>query len=54
MSKLNIVNMVKIGDAPEVNFEDLSPEQKKEVARKLNAQALEGIGYRKVEVEAPA
>lgn len=52
MSNLNIVNMIQIGDAPEVNFEDLSPEQKKEVGRKLNEQALEGIGYRKV--EAPA
>lgn len=52
MSKLNIVNMIQIGDAPEVEFEKLSPEQKKEVSRKLNAQALEGLGYRRV--EAPA
>ncbi len=52
MSGLNIVNMIQIGDAPEVNWEDLSAEEKKDVANKLNQQALEAIGYRKKETSA--
>lgn len=52
MSKLNIVNMIQIGDAPEVNWAELSPEEKREIANKLNNQALEAIGYRKKVVSA--
>lgn len=49
MKELTIVNMIQIGNEPEVNWDDLTPEKKKEVAEKLNQQALEAIGYRKVE-----
>ncbi len=48
MKELTIVNMIQIGNEPEVNWEDLSPEKRKEVAKKLNQQALEAIGYRKI------
>lgn len=47
MSGLKIVNMIQIGDAQEINWEDLSVEEKREMANKLNQQALEAIGYRK-------
>ena len=51
-SEFRIINKIQIGNQPEVDFEDLTPEQKKEVSRKLNQQALEAIGYRRVETTA--
>lgn len=44
-----IVNLIQIGDGPEVNWADLSPEKKLEIGSRLNQQALEAIGYKKVE-----
>lgn len=46
-SKLNIVNYVTIGEKT-VRFDELSREQKREVANKLNEQALTAVGYKKV------
>lgn len=43
---MNIVNYICIGDTVR-NFKDLTPEQKKEIATKLNEQALTAIGYKK-------
>lgn len=46
MGKLNIVNYITIGDKT-VRFDELTKEQKREVANKLNEQALTAVGYRK-------
>lgn len=44
---MNIVNYICIGDTIR-NFNDLTPEERKEIATKLNEQALTAIGYKKV------
>lgn len=44
---MNIVNYICIGDKT-VRFEELSKEEQREVAIRLNEQALTSIGYRKV------
>lgn len=43
-----IVNIIHIGDR-EVNWEELSQEERYKVAVMLNAQALRSVGYRQVE-----
>ena len=43
---MNILNYICIGDTVR-NFKDLSPKEKKEIASKLNEQALTAIGYKK-------
>jgi hypothetical protein len=46
MGKLNIVNYIIMGDKT-VRFDDLTPEEKRMVANKLNEQALTAVGYKK-------
>lgn len=46
MSKLNIVNYIIIGEKT-VRFDELTKEEKREVANKLNEQALTAVGYKK-------
>lgn len=50
---MNIVNIIHIGDEVK-NWDDMSPEEQREVATKLNTQALTAIGYRPVEKEGTA
>lgn len=45
---MNIVNLIHIGDEVK-NLDTMSQEERKEIARALNRQALEAIGYRKVD-----
>jgi len=44
---MNIVNLLHIGDKV-VDMATLSPEEKREIAIKLNKQALEPLGYKMV------
>lgn len=41
---MNIVNLIHIGDEVR-NMDDLTPEEKEEIALKLNIQALTPLGY---------
>lgn len=41
---MNIVNLIHIGEDVK-NFDAMSEEEKREAARKLNAQALRHLGY---------
>ena len=45
---MNIVNYICIGDTIR-NFKDLTQEERKEIATKLNEQALSAIGYKRAE-----
>ena len=41
---MNIVNLIHIGDEVK-NFDDLTPEERQNIAIKLNIQALTTLGY---------
>lgn len=41
---MKIVNLIHIGDEVK-NLDELSPEEKKRIAKALNAQALIPLGY---------
>lgn len=43
---MNIVNYICIGERV-IKFEELTKEEQREVATKLNEQALTSIGYRR-------
>ncbi len=47
---MRIVNVIHVGEK-EVNFDELTNEEKKEIAEKLNNQALGSIGYKKVKAK---
>lgn len=41
---MKIVNLIHIGDEVK-NMDELSPEERRSIATKLNAQALKPLGY---------
>ena len=45
---MTIINIIHVGEET-INFDELSKEKKREIAGKLNNQALSSVGYRKVE-----
>lgn len=45
---MTIINIIHVGEKT-YNFDELSEEKKKEVAEKLNNQALSAVGYKKVQ-----
>lgn len=47
---MKIINLIHIGDEVR-NLEEMSPEEKREVAYRLNAQALKPLGYAPVRTE---
>jgi len=42
--RMKIVNLIHIGDEVK-NLDDMSPEERSEIARALNIQALKPLGY---------
>ena len=43
---MTIINYLCVGEEVK-NIDEMPPEEKREVATKLNEQALKGLGYRK-------
>lgn len=45
---MTIINIIHVGEEA-LNFDELSEERKREIAEKLNNQALSSVGYKKVQ-----